>query len=92
MADAGGGFATTTSAANRIQSKIDLALSPQWGNTRMYEAVIRVPEGQTLNIGRAAPQTIDQTGTILRGQGDQMLMPRDWPLEWIQEIRVVPSR
>lgn len=90
-ADAGGGFATTTSAANRIQAKIDTALLPEWGNSRMYEAVIEVPKGQALNIGKVAEQ-YTKTGTKLAGQADQVLLPQNWPLEWIKEIRVVSSK
>ena len=32
------------------------------------------------------------TGTVLQGGTDQILMPRDWPLEWKNDIRVVPSK
>jgi len=41
-ADAGGGFATTNSSNSRIQSKIDSALLPEWGNTRAYEVEITI--------------------------------------------------
>lgn len=75
-ADAGGGFATTTSATSRIQAEIDTALLPEWGNTRMYEAAIEVPKGQVLNIGKVAEQ-YTKTGTKLVGQGDQILLPQD---------------
>ena len=90
-ADAGGGFATTASTASRIQAKIDAALLPEWGNTRMYEAVIDVPEGQLLNIGKVAEQ-YTKSGTKLVGQVDQILLPQNWPLEWLKEIRIIPSR
>jgi hypothetical protein len=90
-ADAGGGFATTMSAANRIQAKIDTALLPEWGNSKMYEAVIGVPEGQVLNIGKVAEQ-YTKTGTKLVGGADQILLPQNWPLEWIEEIKHVPSK
>ena len=90
-ADAGGGFATTMATGNRIQAKIDTALLPEWGNTRMYEAVIVVPKGQMLNIGKVAEQ-YTSTGANLAGQADQILLPQNWPLEWIKEIRVIPSK
>ncbi len=90
-ADAGGGFATTMPASNRIQAKIDTALLPEWGNTRMYEATIEIPKGEVLNIGKVAEQ-YTKTGTKLVGQADQVLLPQNWPLEWIKEIRVVPSK
>ncbi|MGY3718271.1 pre-toxin TG domain-containing protein, partial [Sutcliffiella cohnii] len=72
MADAGGGFATTLPSSSRIQAKIDTALLPEWGNSRMYEAVIVIPEGQVLNIGKVAPQNT-KSGTNLAGGGDQVL-------------------
>ncbi|WP_323125790.1 hypothetical protein [Streptococcus equi] len=89
--DAGGGFVTMVPATNRIQAKIDTALLPEWKNTRQYEAVIKIPKGSQLNIGKVAPQTVKSSGTTLIGGGDQVLLPNRWPLEWIQEIRIVPN-
>ncbi|RDW16454.1 hypothetical protein CWR48_16350 [Oceanobacillus arenosus] len=91
-ADAVGGFATTKLAKNRIDAKIDSALLPEWKNTRMYEAKIVVPKGEILNIGRVALQTIIETGTILIGDADQILLPRDWSIKWIKDIRTIPSK
>ncbi|WP_339194794.1 hypothetical protein NSU02_06305 [Aeribacillus sp. FSL W8-0870] len=90
-ADAGGTFATTSPAVNRIQTKIDLALLPEWKNTRNYEAVIEIPKGTILNIGRAEKQ-ITKTGSILKGDADQILLPLNYSLEWIKEIRPIPSK
>ncbi|WP_156936151.1 pre-toxin TG domain-containing protein [Anoxybacteroides tepidamans] len=90
-ADAGGTFATTSPAVNRIHTKIDLALLPEWKNTRNYEAVIEVPKGTILNIGRAEQQ-MTKTGSILKGDADQILLPLNYPLEWIKEIRRIPSK
>jgi hypothetical protein len=90
LKEAAGSFATSMPSANRIQAKIDSALLPEWGNTRMYEAVIEVPKDQVLNIGKVAEQ-YTKTGTKLAGQADQILLPQNWPLKWIKEIRVVPS-
>jgi len=81
-AKATGGFATTSPAQNRIQAKQDLALLPEWKNTRTNEAVIRIPKGTVLNIGKVAPQTT-RSGTILNGGSDQILLPQKWPEEWI---------
>ncbi|MCF2941942.1 transposase, partial [Paenibacillus alkaliterrae] len=86
-----GAFATTVPAANRITSKINSALLPEWKNSRQYEAVIEIPIGTELNIGKVELQKT-QTGTILQGGGDQILLPQNWPKEWIKEIREVPSR
>ncbi|OEF99581.1 hypothetical protein BHF71_08525 [Vulcanibacillus modesticaldus] len=63
-ADAGGAFATTQPSENRIQSKISLALLQEWGNSRMYEAVIKIPKKTILNIGKASEQTT-KTGKVL---------------------------
>ncbi|MBC1639995.1 hypothetical protein IA822_04310 [Listeria welshimeri] len=76
---------------SRIDTKIETALLPEWKNSRMYEAEIIIPKGQQLNIGKVAPQTIESTGTILSGGADQILMPQDWPLEWIYNIKIVPN-
>lgn len=89
--DAGGGFVTTTPASNRIQAKIDTALLPEWKNTRQYEAVIKIPKGVELNIGKVAPQTINSSGFILKGGADKVLLPNKWPLDWIVDIRIVPN-
>ena len=89
--DAGGGFVTSSPSKNRIQAKIDTALLPEWKNTRMYEVEIRIPKGETLSIGKVAPQKISLSGTVLKGGADQILLPQDWPLEWISDFRIVPN-
>ncbi|MCY7762836.1 T7SS effector LXG polymorphic toxin [Bacillus spizizenii] len=86
-----GSFVTTSPAGNRINAKINTALVPDWKNSREFEAVIEVPKGQILNIGRVEKQ-YTKTGTLLKGEGDQILLPQGWPSEWIKEIRKVPSR
>ena len=86
-----GSFVTTTSAGNRINAKINTALVPEWKNSRQYEAVIEVPKGTTINIGRVDKQ-YTKTGALLEGDGDQILLPQGWPSEWIKEVREVPSR
>lgn len=88
-ADAGGSFVTTSKATSRIDAKIDMALLPEWKNTRMYEAEIIIPKGQHIHIGKVAPQTIESTGTILKGGVDQIILPRDWSLKWIKNIKNV---
>lgn len=57
----------------------------------MYEACITVPKGTILQIGKVAPQTTN-SGAVLKGLGDQILLPRNWPLEWIDSIKCVPAR
>jgi hypothetical protein len=78
-AEAGGRFTTTNQAVSKIDSKIDLALLPEWGNSLRYEAKIVIPKGTEINIGKAASQTIESTGTKLAGGADQVLLPKDWP-------------
>ena len=86
-----GSFVTTTPAGNRINAKINTALVPEWKNSRQYEAVIEVPKGTTINIGRVEKQ-YTKTGALLAGDGDQILLPQGWSSEWIKEIREVPSK
>lgn len=90
-AKAGGAFVTTSPDGNRINAKISTALVPDWKNSRQYEAVIEVPKGQILNIGRVEKQ-YTKTGASLEGDGDQILLPQGWPSEWIIETREAPSR
>ncbi|MDY0406304.1 hypothetical protein P5G51_013695 [Virgibacillus sp. 179-BFC.A HS] len=56
-----------------------------------HEAVIEVPKGTTLNIGRAEKQ-ITKTGAVMHGDADKVLLPLNYPLDWIKEIWQIPSR
>ena len=84
-----GGFVTSSPEQNRIQAKIDTELLPEWKNTRMYEVEIQIPKGETLSIGKVVPQKISSSGTVLKGGADSILLPQDWPLEWISDFRIV---
>jgi hypothetical protein len=86
-----GSYVNTTPAGNRINAKINTALVPEWKNSRQYEAVIEVPKGTIINIGKVEKQ-YTKTGALLEWDGDQILLPQGWPSEWIKEIREVPSR
>ncbi len=77
-----GGFASTEFAESRIDVKIRLALKPEWYNTKLVEEKILVPKGIKLNIGLVAPVQLN-TGTILDGGAEQVLLPQNWPKEWI---------
>lgn len=90
-AKSGGAFATTETAGNRINAKLDSALLPNWKNTRQYEALIEVPKGTKLNIGRVEKQKT-KAGTVLQGDGDQVLLPYGWPEEWVKEVYDIPSK
>ena len=65
--------------------------TPEWKNTRMYEVEIRISKGETLSIGKVVPQKISSSGTVLKSGADQILLPQDWPLEWITDFRIVPN-
>ena len=87
-AEAGGAFATRSPALNRVQTKIDSAILPEWKNTLRYEAEIVIPKGTTLNIGRVEEQ-FTMSGARLAGDADQFLLPENWDLNWIKSIREV---
>ncbi|MHB1530021.1 MAG: filamentous hemagglutinin [Acidiferrobacteraceae bacterium] len=63
-------FWSRTAPAGPLQSEIDLALNPSWGNTAQNVATIRVPAGTTIYDGFAAPQ-----GSLLGG-GSQVYIPK----------------
>ena len=50
------GYWTRTKPAGPVQSSIDSALNPQWGNTATNVATVRVPAGTTIYEGAAAAQ------------------------------------
>ena len=87
-AEAGGAFATSSPAVNRIKTKVDSAILPEWKNILRYEAEIVIPKGTTLNIGHVGEQ-FTMSGTRLAGDADQFLLPQNWDLNWIKSIREV---
>ncbi len=87
-AEAGGAFATSNPAINRVQTKVDSAILPGWKNTLRYEAEIVIPKGTTLNIGRVGEQ-YTMSGARLAGDADQFLLPQNWDLNWIKNIRSI---
>ena len=58
-----------------VQSQIDLALNPNWGNTAQFVTTVTVPKGTTIYVGTAAPQIINGGAGILLGGGSQIYMP-----------------
>ena len=54
-----------------MQSQIDLALDPKWGNTATDVTEVTVPKGTTIYEGSAAPQ-----GNLVGG-GNQVYIPRE---------------
>jgi RHS repeat-associated protein len=71
-----GSFWTRTAPSGTLQSTIDLALNPQWGNAATRVAKIRVPAGTTIFEGAAARQ-----GGLVGG-GNQVFIPKVDP-SWI---------
>ena len=82
-----GSFVTTKPTINKIAAKIEAALLPGWGNTKQFEALVVVPKGTRISIGKVAPQTIPKAGTILKGGADQILLPYKWDENWVINIR-----
>ena len=87
-AEAGGAFVTSNPALSRVQTKVGSAILPEWKNTLRYEAEIVIPKGTTLNIGRVGEQ-YTMSGARLAGDADQFLLPQNWDLKWIKNIREV---
>ncbi len=86
-----GAFASTEFAESVIDAKMRLALDPSWFNTKMYEAKLAVPVGVTLSVGIVAEIRL-KTGTLLPGGADQILLPFDWPDDWIVGYRRIGVR
>ncbi len=84
-------YASTEFAESIIDAKIRLALDPGWKNPKVYEIKIVVPAGTIISVGLVAPIAL-KTKTILDGQAEQILLPKDWPINWIVGFRRVTSR
>jgi hypothetical protein len=76
-----GGYWTRVRPGGPLQSQLDLALVPEWGNTARNIISIRVPRGTTIYEGYAAPQPTG-VGQILGG-GNQVYIPYVKP-KWVQ--------
>ena len=77
-----GGFASTKQNANRQET----AVYPKWSTTR-FEVEIEVPREQKLNIGKVAEQPVGSPNPKYRGNADQVLLPKNYPMEWIKSVR-----
>ena len=75
-----GGYWTTARPAGPVQSIIDSALNPKWGNIATKVVKIEVPAGTKYFEGVAAPQ-----GGLVGG-GNQVLFPKDFKIDasWIK--------
>lgn len=69
-----GEYWTRVKPAGPLQSQLDSAINPAWGNTATQVVEIRVPAGTTIYEGAAAPQPISGGGTFLGG-GNQVYIP-----------------
>lgn len=76
-----GGYWTATKPAGPVQSIIDSALKPEWGNAAINVVKIEVPIGTKYFEGVAASQ-----GGLVGG-GNQVLFPKDFKIEtsWIRQ-------
>lgn len=86
-----GSYASTEFAESRIDVKIRLALKPEWFNTRLAEEKILVPVGTKISVGVVAPVILN-TGTVLEGGAEQVLLPMNWSKSWIVGYREVTSK
>lgn len=68
-----------------------MALDQLGENSKMFEVKILVPKGTSINIGLVAPVT-SKSGTIFAGGADQILMPKDWPTDWVIGYHKVSTR
>ena len=79
-ADQLGGYWTTTPPSGPVQSIIDSALNPAWGNPATSVVKIEIPAGVRLYQGQAAAQ-----GGLVGG-GNQVLFPKNVTIDpaWIK--------
>lgn len=75
-----GSYVSRTSQGGGLQSQLDLALNPSWGNTTENITKVVVPKETTIYEGVAAPQNIyDSLGNtigVLPGGGNQVYIPK----------------
>ena len=75
-----GSYMSMTPQGGGLQSQLDLALNPAWGNTTENVTKVVVPKGTTIYEGIAAPQNIyDSLGNVigtLPGGGNQVYIPK----------------
>ncbi len=77
-----GGYATTVQNAGRNET----AVYPKW-STAQFEAEIVVPRGEVLNIGKVGQQPPFVGAPKYSGGADQVLLPQNWPKEWVKSIK-----
>jgi hypothetical protein len=70
-----GSYLSRTPQYGGMQSQLDLALNPAWGNTATNVSRVYVPTGTVFFEGYAAPQTINSGSGMLIGGGSQIYVP-----------------
>ena len=82
-----GSYMSITPQRGGLQSQLDLALKPIWGNTTENVSVVTVPKGTTIYQGISASQNIlDSLGNVvgvLPGGGNQIYIP-DLDIGWFK--------
>ncbi len=75
-AKADGRFWTPEPSKGPLQSQMDSAVLPEWGNTFQNQAIIKIPKGTKYYEGPAAAQTGGKgTRPTLQGGGTQIFLP-----------------
>ncbi|MBT9185306.1 hypothetical protein ILP31_14565, partial [Pectobacterium punjabense] len=77
-----GGYATTEKNVGRNET----AVYKKW-STSQFEAQIKIPENTKINIGTVGEQRPGSEKPKYDGGADQVLMPRNYPSEWIKSVR-----
>ncbi|XBW63725.1 VENN motif pre-toxin domain-containing protein [Pectobacterium aroidearum] len=77
-----GRYWTPEPSKGPLQSQLDSAVLPEWGNTFQNKAIIKIPKGTKYYEGPAAVQTgTKETYTTLHGGGTQIFLPNP-KTEW----------
>lgn len=72
-ADKQGRFLTTERPTDRMNAKIEMALLPQWANSRRFYCEVEIPKGTVLNIGKCEAQKMEG-GEMLQGGVEQIMV------------------
>jgi len=78
-----GSYMTRTPQMGGMQSQLDLALNPEWGNTAQVVTKVTVPKDTVIYEGTAAPQVINGGAGMLPGGGNQIYIPEVNP-KWFK--------
>jgi filamentous hemagglutinin len=70
-----GQYWSSTPQHGGLQSQLDAALNPSWGNNASKIHTITIPKGTTVYMGSAAPQTINAGTGVLYGGAQQTFVP-----------------